>query len=83
MISNTYALYRKEVIHLLAKVLDCDEDEKILNRTNPSWDSLKQLQISLEIEDRFNIELSDEQAIKFFDVESILQLLVELNFDEN
>jgi acyl carrier protein len=81
--NNAFELYRKEVIHLLAKALECNEDEKILNRTNPSWDSLKQLQISLEIEDRFNIELSDEQAIKFFDVESILQLLVELNFDEN
>jgi acyl carrier protein len=83
VISNAYAIYRKEVIHLLAKTLDCDEDEKILNRTNPSWDSLKQLQISLEIEDRFNIELSDEQATKFFDVDSVLQILVELNFDEN
>ena len=81
--SNAFELYRKEVIHLLAKALECNEDEKILNRTNSAWDSLKQLQISLEIEDRFDIELSDEQATKFFDVDSVLQILVELNIDEN
>ena len=83
MISNAFELYRKEVIHLLAKALECNEDEKILNRTNSAWDSLKQLQISLEIEDRFDIELSDEQATKFFDVDSIVQILVELNVDDN
>jgi acyl carrier protein len=81
--SNAFELYRKEVIHLIAKALECNEDEKILNRTNSAWDSLKQLQISLEIEDRFDIELSDEQATKFFDVDSVLQILVELNIDEN
>lgn len=81
--SNAFELYRKEVIHLLAKALECNEDEKILNRTNSAWDSLKQLQISLEIEDRFDIELSDEQATKFFDVDSVLQILVELNVDGN
>jgi acyl carrier protein len=81
--SNAFELYRKEVIHILAKALECNEDEKILNRTNSAWDSLKQLQISLEIEDRFDIELSDEQATKFFDVDSVLQILVELNIDEN
>jgi len=81
--TNTFELYRKEVIHLLAKALECNEDEKILNKTNPAWDSLKQLQISLEIEDRFDIELSDEQATKFFDVDSVMKILVELNADEN
>lgn len=81
--SNAFELYRKEVIYLLAKALECKEDEKILNRNNSAWDSLKQLQISLEIEDRFNVELSDEQATRFFDVDSILQILVELNVNEN
>lgn len=81
--SNAFELYKKEVIHLLAKALECKEDEKILNRNNSAWDSLKQLQISLEIEDRFKVELSDEQATRFFDVDSILQILVELNVNEN
>jgi acyl carrier protein len=80
---NASEVYRKDVIYILAKTLDCSEDERILNRSNPSWDSLKQLQISLEIEDKFEVELSDEQAIQFFDVDSILQLLVELNVYEN
>ena len=79
---NDLALYRKDVINLLAKVLDCPVDEKILNKSNPTWDSLKQLQISLELEDRFRVEFSDEQANKFFDVDSILCLLTELIIDE-
>lgn len=83
MIDNIFALYRQDVIAIVAKVLDCSEDETILNRSNPSWDSLKQLQISLEIEDRFGVELSDEQTNKFFDVVSILHLLSELKIDGN
>ena len=79
---NDLELYRKDVINLLAKVLDCPVDEKILNKSNPTWDSLKQLQISLELEDRFRVEFSDEQANKFFDVDSILHLLSELIIDE-
>lgn len=82
MISNDLELYRKDVIILLAKALDCPVDEKILNKSHPSWDSLKQLQISLELEDRFDIEFSDEQANEFFDADSILHLLAELIIDE-
>lgn len=83
MNSNSFEQYRIAVINILAKVLDGHGDQEILDRSNPSWDSLKQLQISLEIEDRFQVELSDEQAIQFFDVDSILQLLVELNVDKS
>ena len=70
-INNT----RKVVIEILTKVLNSSDTELQLNRSNPNWDSLKQLQISLEIEDYFGIQLSDEEAIAFYDVESIVSMV--------
>jgi acyl carrier protein len=66
---------RQKVVEILKKVLNEPDSSGVLNRHNPSWDSLKQLQISIEIEDYFEVELSDEQAVEFFDVDSILDLL--------
>ncbi len=66
---------RQKVVEILAKVLNETESPDLLNRDNPNWDSLKQLQISLEIEDCFEIELSDEQAVEFFDIDSTLDVI--------
>ena len=68
---------RDIIIELLTKVLNSSDskDELVLDKSNPNWDSLKHLQISLEIEDFFGIQLSDEEAIEFYDVESILTLI--------
>jgi acyl carrier protein len=66
---------REVVIEILAKVLNSSDTELQSSRSNPNWDSLKQLQISLEIEDYFGIQLSDEEAIAFYDVESIVSLV--------
>ena len=70
-INNT----REVVIKILTKVLNSSDTELQSNISNPNWDSLKQLQISLEIEDYFGIQLSDEEAIAFYDVESIVILV--------
>ena len=70
-INNT----REVVIKILTKVLNSSDTELQSNISNPNWDSLKQLQISLEIEDYFGIQLSDEEAIAFYDVESIVSLV--------
>ena len=70
-INNT----REVVIEILTKVLNSSDPELQSNKSNPNWDSLKQLQISLEIEDYFGIQLSDEEAIAFCDVESIVSLV--------
>ena len=70
-INNT----RKVVIEILTKVLNSSDTELQFNRSNPNWDSLKQLQISLEIEDYFGIQLSDEEATAFHDVESIVSMV--------
>ena len=72
---NSMNNIREIVIEILIKVLKSSESELQLNRSNPKWDSLKQLQISLEIEDYFGIQLSDEEAIAFYDVESIVSLV--------
>jgi acyl carrier protein len=66
---------RHQVIEILKKVLMEEDSDDDLSRLNPNWDSLKQLQISLEIEDCFGVELSDEEASEFHDVDSILTLL--------
>ena len=68
---------RDIVIEILSKVLNSRDSKSklLLNRSNPNWDSLKQLQISLEIEDYFCIQLSNDEAIEFFDVESIVSLV--------
>ena len=77
-INNT----RKVVIEILTKVLNSSDTELQLNRSNPNWDSLKQLQISLEIEDHFGIQLSDEEAVAFFDVESIVSMVESIRKNE-
>ena len=70
-INNT----REVVIKILTKVLNSSDTALQSYKSNPNWDSLKQLQISLEIEDYFGIQLSDEEAIAFYDVESIVSLV--------
>lgn len=66
---------RKVVIEILTKVLNSSDAELQSKRLNPNWDSLKQLQISLEIEDCFGIQISDEEAVAFYDVESIVSMV--------
>jgi acyl carrier protein len=65
------------IIKIIKKVLMPSEDgpESLLSKENANWDSLKQLQITLELEDFFGIELSDEEAFEFYDVPSILNLV--------
>ena len=70
-INNT----REVVIKILTKVLNSSDTSLQSNKSNPNWDSLKQLQISLEIEDYFGIQLSDEEAVAFYDVESLVSLV--------
>jgi len=72
---NSINSKREIVIKILTKVLNSSDSELQLNSSNPNWDSLKQLQISLEIEDYFGIQLSDEEATEFYDVESIVSLI--------
>ena len=68
---------------ILIKLLEIDDvnDDALLSRANPSWDSLKQLQIALELEDYFRIELRDDDLMEFHDIESILHLLQKYQLD--
>ena len=72
---NSVNSKRQIVIQILTKVLNTSDTELLLNTSNPNWDSLKQLEISLEIEDYFGIQLSDEEAMAFYDVESIVSMV--------
>lgn len=76
---------RRAVKEILTRVLCIDDVSEVLqlDRTNPNWDSLKQLQIGLELEDFFRIELSDEEAIDFFDIDSITKLIERIQKNEN
>ena len=66
-INNT----REVVIKILTKVLNSSDTALQSNKSNPNWDSLKQLQISLEIEDFFGIQLSDEEAMLITETETL------------
>ena len=68
---------------ILIKLLEIDDvnDDALLSRANPSWDSLKQLQIALELEDYFRIELRDDDLMEFHDIQSILHLLHKYQLD--
>ncbi len=70
---------RKIIVEILDKVLGKSDLTIELSRSNPNWDSLKQLQISIEIEDYFGVELTDAQAAEFSDVESIISLLDQIS----
>jgi len=45
--------------------------------TVKSWDSLKQMNLVIVLEEEFDIELSDEQVIRILDYKSLLEVLKE------
>jgi acyl carrier protein len=64
----------KEVI---AKALNC-EVNSISNDAgmskHPSWDSLGQLSVIAELEDSYDIKISNDDVLKYSDVKTITEL---------
>ena len=67
-----------KIRQILAKVLFGSNslDENLLTRTNSEWDSLKHLQIVLELEDCFDLEFLEGETEDFYDAENILQTII-------
>jgi acyl carrier protein len=45
--------------------------------TIPSWDSLKQMNLVILLEEEFDIEFSDEQVIRILNYKSLLEVIKE------
>ena len=74
----------KAVREILLKYLDVDFyiDNKSLSHELDVWDSLRHIQIVLEIEDKFGIEVPDEDLSLLDSFDSIC-LYVESKMQEN
>ena len=52
---------------------------KTMHKTNSEvWDSLKHIELILELEDEFDLEISDSTALKITDYNSCLEIIREL-----
>lgn len=63
---------------IFTKVFSVD-DAKTMNRLDyEEWDSLKHIELILEIEDEFNLEINDETSLKITDFDSCLEIIKSL-----
>jgi len=65
-------LKKSEVLKTIADVLKAEINENTMKIDVPSWDSLKHIQLIMEVEEKFGIEIPIE---KVPDIDSISVLL--------
>jgi len=65
-------LKKSEVLKTIADVLKAEIDEYTMKIDVPSWDSLKHIQLIMEVEEKFGVEIPIE---KVPDIDSISVLL--------
>ena len=62
----------------MAKILNVDESQ-LTNESSPNtienWDSLKQMEIIVSIEEEFNIEFDDDDVLNIKNIDSIINIL--------
>ncbi len=63
---------KSEVLKTIADVLKAEIDEYTMKIDVPSWDSLKHIQLIMEVEEKFGVEIPIE---KVPDIDSISVLL--------
>lgn len=52
------------------------ESPRAINKTDcEEWDSLKHIELILELEDEFDLEISDDAALKITDFNSCLEII--------
>lgn len=69
----------EDVLNVIKKVLgrdDITEDTQI--KDIPEWDSLKHLQIIMEIEDRFKVQIPLEKVGEISSVKDLYNIIVDL-----
>lgn len=60
---------------IFVKVLALDTPRAINKIDCEEWDSLKHIELILELEDEFDLEISDNAAIKITDFNSCLEII--------
>ena len=68
-----------KVILLVARVLNQDATNLSVNSSMKNvaqWDSLKQMQIIMAVEDEFKIKVSDESLFNATSVKSLIDLVI-------
>jgi len=65
-------LKKSEVLKTIADVLKAEINENTMKIDVPSWDSLKHIQLIMEVEEKFGVEIPIE---KVPDIDSISVLL--------
>lgn len=63
---------KSEVLITISNVLKAEVDENTMKIDVPSWDSLKHIQLIMEVEEKFGVEIPIE---KVPDIDSISVLL--------
>lgn len=60
---------------IFVKVLAVDAPRAINKIDCEEWDSLKHIELILELEDEFDLEISDNAALKITDFNSCLEII--------
>ena len=63
---------------IFVKVFAVDAPRAINKIDCEEWDSLKHIELILELEDEFDLEISDNNSLKITDYKSCLEIVSEL-----
>ena len=73
-----------KLVKLLSDVLEIKENEITLDLVKDdidSWDSLKQMDLVISIENSYNISLEMEEIVKMNSIKSIVEIIESKNLD--
>ena len=62
---------------IFVKVFATEAPRAINKIDNEEWDSLKHIELILELEDEFDLEIGDETSLKIIDFSSCLEIIRE------
>jgi acyl carrier protein len=60
---------------IFVKVFAVEGPRAINKKDYEEWDSLKHIELILELEDEFNLEISDNTSLKIIDFNSCLEII--------
>ncbi len=66
---------KSEVLKIIADVLKAEIDENTMKIDVPSWDSLKHIQLIMEVEEKFGVEIPIEKVPDIDSVSILLKLI--------
>ncbi len=66
---------KSEVLITISNVLKAEVDENTMKIDVPSWDSLKHIQLIMEVEEKFGVEIPIERVPEIDSVSVLLKLI--------